>query len=269
MSALTPAPKRGRYDRRLSRAQRVHAQHERLLLATAQAHLEGELSVEAVVKRISAGRATFYEFFDDVDHALAQVRALAAARITSASSAALRMLVRDVAGDKRRDDVDHEDSSVVPHGTAPDLPHACPPHADVSLKALCEAWINCVVESPLLFASALSAEHSSLSAPALAFHDALLEWHSTCGERAYFDRQRAFRQRALQAEDARIDGMASRILFVTAGAQALAHELTLTMLDEARDLSSSPPPHAAVSPPGANETARILSDCARRLLLDG
>ncbi len=71
MAELAPAPKRGRYDRSLSRHARQAEQRERLLAATAAVAASGrELNVANVVARAGVGRNTFYEYFDDFTHAL-------------------------------------------------------------------------------------------------------------------------------------------------------------------------------------------------------
>jgi AcrR family transcriptional regulator len=90
-SLLVPAPGRGQYDRSLSRARRQAEQQERLLLAVAEAFaIEGsEVGVGAVVFRAGTGRNTFYEYFDDVSHALVAVRARVVSRLESALAAAL------------------------------------------------------------------------------------------------------------------------------------------------------------------------------------
>lgn len=76
--ALSPAPKRGLYDRALSRNERQAVQRERVTGAVASiAAVGGELSVASVVERAGIGRNTFYEYFDDIEHALATLRARA------------------------------------------------------------------------------------------------------------------------------------------------------------------------------------------------
>src|SRR5262245_54605437 len=65
------APRRGRYDRRLSAAARMTEQRARLLRATGVAAANGNLNVSAVVAIAGVSRATFYEFFDDAEHARA------------------------------------------------------------------------------------------------------------------------------------------------------------------------------------------------------
>ena len=67
---LVPAPKRGQYDRALSRRERQAAQRERVIAAIAAiAVTDRELSVASVVEAAGIGRNTFYEYFDDLEHA--------------------------------------------------------------------------------------------------------------------------------------------------------------------------------------------------------
>ena len=75
---IEPAPKRGQYDRALSRRERQDAQRERVIAALAAlSAADRELSVANVVELAGIGRNTFYEYFDDVDHALTVIRARA------------------------------------------------------------------------------------------------------------------------------------------------------------------------------------------------
>src|SRR5688500_6523401 len=69
------APPRGRYDRRSTPEQRACAQRERLLRAAALAFVEGQPNVSRAAALARAGRSSFYEFFDDFEHALDVVRA--------------------------------------------------------------------------------------------------------------------------------------------------------------------------------------------------
>jgi len=78
------APRRGAYDRSLSRAERDGQQRERLLRAAAETLAHETLTVARVIQRAGVGRSTFYEFFDNPEHLLQQLedrvlRALAAA----------------------------------------------------------------------------------------------------------------------------------------------------------------------------------------------
>jgi AcrR family transcriptional regulator len=73
--APAPAPKRGRYDRGLSRRERQAAQRERVIAAIAAiSATKRELSVANVVEVAGIGRNTFYEYFDDLEHALLAIR---------------------------------------------------------------------------------------------------------------------------------------------------------------------------------------------------
>jgi AcrR family transcriptional regulator len=68
---VEPAPKRGQYDRALSRRERQAVQRERVITALAAlSATERELSIANVVELAGIGRNTFYEYFDDVEHAL-------------------------------------------------------------------------------------------------------------------------------------------------------------------------------------------------------
>jgi AcrR family transcriptional regulator len=69
------APKRGQYDRALSRRERQTAQRERVITALAAlSATERELSIANVVELAGIGRNTFYEYFDDVEHALTAIK---------------------------------------------------------------------------------------------------------------------------------------------------------------------------------------------------
>jgi AcrR family transcriptional regulator len=71
--ALTEqAPSRGCYDRALSRPERQAQHRDRLLLALASAYARvgAKLTVSSVVEQAGVGRNTFYEYFDDIPHAL-------------------------------------------------------------------------------------------------------------------------------------------------------------------------------------------------------
>jgi len=90
---LVPAPKRGRYDRALSRRERQAAQRERVIAAIAAiGATDRELSVASVVQLAGIGRNTFYEYFDDLEHALATIKGRAlrefAPRVAAAMEAA-------------------------------------------------------------------------------------------------------------------------------------------------------------------------------------
>ncbi len=71
---LEPAPERGRYDRRLSPAERAEVQRGRLLLATAIALRDSEApSVADIVSIAKTSRNTFYVHFRDVPRAIEAV----------------------------------------------------------------------------------------------------------------------------------------------------------------------------------------------------
>lgn len=75
---LEPAPKRGQYDRALTRRERQAVQRERVIAAlSALSASHRELSIANIVQAAGIGRNTFYEYFDDVEHALASVNARA------------------------------------------------------------------------------------------------------------------------------------------------------------------------------------------------
>jgi len=83
--ALLPAPGRGQYDRRLPRQQRLAEQRERLIAATALASAQDALpSVASIVELAGVGRNTFYEYFDDVKHALEATETAVLRRIEQA-----------------------------------------------------------------------------------------------------------------------------------------------------------------------------------------
>jgi AcrR family transcriptional regulator len=68
--SFVPAPGRGQYDRSQTREQRLAEQKERLVAATARAFaLNATPSVAHVIEIAGVGRGTFYEYFDDVEHA--------------------------------------------------------------------------------------------------------------------------------------------------------------------------------------------------------
>jgi AcrR family transcriptional regulator len=72
---IEPAPKRGQYDRALSRRERQAAQRERVITALAAlSAAERELSIANVVELAGIGRNTFYEYFDDIEHALTAIK---------------------------------------------------------------------------------------------------------------------------------------------------------------------------------------------------
>ena len=90
---IVPAPKRGRYDRALSRRERQVAQRERVLAAieVISATNERELSVANVVEVAGIGRNTFYEYFDDLEHALAATKGRALSDFAPRLAAAMQV----------------------------------------------------------------------------------------------------------------------------------------------------------------------------------
>src|ERR1041384_8408073 len=96
---LVPAPKRGHYDRALSRRERQAAQRERVITAIMTlSAADRELSVASVVEAEGIGRNTFYEYFDDLEHALLVIKNSAlsdfAARVAEALERARTPLER-------------------------------------------------------------------------------------------------------------------------------------------------------------------------------
>jgi AcrR family transcriptional regulator len=90
VAELARAPTRGRYDRALSRHDRQAAQRERVVASVAKVVAEGrELSVASVVAMAGIGRNTFYEYFDDVEHALRAISARAQSEFTTRVDSAL------------------------------------------------------------------------------------------------------------------------------------------------------------------------------------
>ena len=88
---LIPAPKRGHYDRRLSRHARQAEQRDRVLAAIVAIAATGrELNVGGVIEHAGIGRNTFYEYFDDVEHASRAIDARARGELVARVEAALR-----------------------------------------------------------------------------------------------------------------------------------------------------------------------------------
>jgi AcrR family transcriptional regulator len=68
--SLLPAPGRGQYDRRVPRQRRQATQRARLLTATALVlATDPAASVASVIRAAGVGRNSFYEYFDDFEHA--------------------------------------------------------------------------------------------------------------------------------------------------------------------------------------------------------
>jgi AcrR family transcriptional regulator len=122
---LVPAPKRGRYDRALSRRERQAAQRERVLAAIAAiAVTDRELSVASVVEAAGIGRNTFYEYFDDLEHALLAINQRVLSEFAARVSAALQ---------KARTPLER-------------------------IRALARAWAENLLENPVLVKLALRAQ---------------------------------------------------------------------------------------------------------------
>jgi AcrR family transcriptional regulator len=122
-----PAPARGQYDRSLSRLERQQLQRGRLLFWTArQFYAHGtELTVQHIVDAAGTGRNTFYEFFDDLEHALHEAGQWAAKRIEQRISTDLAQARTSIA----------------------------------RLKILSAAWFEAVVAEPAEFAMASRPVH--------------------------------------------------------------------------------------------------------------
>jgi hypothetical protein len=131
MEVIRRAPGRGRYDRAISREERVLAQHKRLLVAVALADQRGNRTVGAATAIAGVGRSTLYEYFDDFEHALSRVSAEA----TGIASRRLASIAREP---NERENLGREGLS------------------SRRLRRLCETWIECVAEAPVLFLSALA-----------------------------------------------------------------------------------------------------------------
>lgn len=102
---LARAPKRGLYDRTVGRGARQSAQRERVLTTLmALVGSEQALNITNIIQLAGIGRNTFYEYFDDIEHALAVLSARAlrdfstrlelAARGTRTPTERLRALAR-------------------------------------------------------------------------------------------------------------------------------------------------------------------------------
>jgi AcrR family transcriptional regulator len=86
-----PAPGRGCYDRSQTRQQRQAEQRDRLMAALAALVTSGaEPTVAGIVARAGVGRNTFYEYFDDVAHALRVLKQRAVRELASAIEESLR-----------------------------------------------------------------------------------------------------------------------------------------------------------------------------------
>jgi AcrR family transcriptional regulator len=82
---FVPAPPRGHYDRRQPRELRVVEQRDRLIAATALAFArESAPTIATVVNLARVSRNTFYEYFDDLEHARAAAVLRAKQRVEQA-----------------------------------------------------------------------------------------------------------------------------------------------------------------------------------------
>lgn len=140
MPVDSQAPGRGCYDRTQTRQQRQAEQRERLIASVASLATGGEeLTVGAIVARAGVGRNTFYEYFDDVGHALRVLKQRA---------------VRDLA-------VTVEESL---RGARAPLER---------LRAATQAWVQAIAREPGLMALALrpsSVQEDPAQASLLALH---------------------------------------------------------------------------------------------------
>lgn len=141
MCGSTKAPGRGKYDRRASREDRVSAQRERLLHSTALAALAGSPTVSRVMSIAGVGRATFYEYFDDAEHALSQV--------TEHVNASFRRAL----------DRQHQ---------------ARESRVQISIEQLFATWFECAEALPLFWKCALANSSLPLSPPARILQSAAL-----------------------------------------------------------------------------------------------
>ncbi len=85
---LQRAPARGRYSRVESAIQRFGAQRARLLRAVALGVVQNKRTVGEVVRLAGVGRSTFYECFDDFEHAASALQSQRVLRLRRALEAA-------------------------------------------------------------------------------------------------------------------------------------------------------------------------------------
>ncbi|MEZ4371600.1 MAG: TetR/AcrR family transcriptional regulator [Polyangiaceae bacterium] len=91
-SRVEIAPARGRYDRTLDEDARDAAQRARVLQATAEqlaARGRSATTVEHIIIHAGISRATFYQHYEDLEHAVADVMQLLEQRVVSPCRAAL------------------------------------------------------------------------------------------------------------------------------------------------------------------------------------
>lgn len=80
------APSRGGYDRARTRAERHSEQRDRLLQAAAEMHDGRSVTVARIIEHAGVSRNTFYEHFDDAEHATACVTQRALELLSQAAS---------------------------------------------------------------------------------------------------------------------------------------------------------------------------------------
>jgi len=87
-SRVVQAPSRGGYDRARTRAERHAEQRDRLLQAAAEMYDGRLVTVSRIIAHAGVSRNTFYEHFDDAEHALGCVTQRALELLSSAATAA-------------------------------------------------------------------------------------------------------------------------------------------------------------------------------------
>ncbi len=137
---FSPAPGRGQYDRHQTREQRLSEQRDRLLAATARILVgDGPRNVARVIALAGVGRSTFYEYFDDLEHAQRAALAAVAHRVEESLAAAER---------RSRTPVER-------------------------LRALAAAWLAEVEDDPAAMLLALVTHRDALSLAGSAFERAI------------------------------------------------------------------------------------------------
>jgi AcrR family transcriptional regulator len=136
------------------------AQRERLLQATRLAYASGARTVSAVVALAGVGRDSFYESFDDFEHALR----VAARRSTAHLARVLRAAAATATGPR------HGESATlaIPPSDSRAAHEAA--RASPRLSSVCLAWFRFASEEPLQMQCALTSPDA-----AREFVDALLE----------------------------------------------------------------------------------------------
>jgi AcrR family transcriptional regulator len=86
------APKRGQYDRALSRRDRQDAQRDRIFSALGALSADQlELSIANVVEIAGIGRNTFYEYFDGIEQALNAITSRALSELVTRTESNLKV----------------------------------------------------------------------------------------------------------------------------------------------------------------------------------